>query len=612
MNPDLYREYGSHIIDLCEFAVTKHSELVNSSNTVNILYELEKIKNFIEEFLNETKSIYFLGESSSGKSTFINHIFGDKLIPQSTKIETRVISKIHNSENKSIEIKFKDNIDKLDIDSELKENIIHIVNKECNELKLNISKSNELELYKKLVKSNNNSDKNNDANKFINEVNFYHPFTRFKNFVFYDTPGVFSAKNDTDDEVLKMMFSKFSSYVFFLFDAGEPAQSKIRKQIENYKNVLSMVKNKRLIFLGTHLDNLEHTLKTESKNMDFKVSVEKYKSDLREFLDDLEIEYLDIFLLSLTSTNPDNINYAPLDLKNKVTLGEIEHKINMHSYELNNYFLQLVVNEPGRFVNEYILDSFSKKLSYNDKKIREINDEINNQKSKYDKQVTEINTHAHKAYFDEYLAGFEIAITKLLTEEKRFFNDNIDKIENYVNKYKSSIHSEINIDHGGENCKYSSIKEKLKSHIGNYEMDLSDHKMSWLSKNFISSKFLSTRKEPFQERTNSDVFKGFMNYFNKTKIECEKLIRQHYDGVKLNYEVEYTKIKQNLENDLNIYKSEVEKINMIKLEIEKKEEKCIKSLKDIEEKLNKRNNEKQSNPLLRFLNDYRISKQLNN
>lgn len=609
MNPDIYREYCSHIIDLCEFAVIKHSELVNSSNIANILDELEKIKNFIEEFLNETKSIYFLGESSSGKSTFINHIFGDKLIPQSTKIETRVISKIHNSENKSIEIKFKDSIDKLDIDSELKENIIQILHKESNEFKLNICENYELELYKKLVKSNNNSDKNNDANKFINEVNFYHPFTRFKNFVFYDTPGVFSAKNDTDDDVLKAMFSKFSSYVFFLFDAGEPAQSKIRKQIENYKNVLSMVKNKRLIFLGTHLDNLEHTLKTESKNMDFKLSVEKYKSDLREFLDDLEIEYLDIFLLSLTSKNPDNINYAPLDLKNKVTLGEIEHKINMHSYELNNYFLQLVVNEPGRFVNEYILNSFSKKLSDNDKKIEEINTEILKQKSKYDKQVTEINTHAHKAYFDEFLVGLEKAITKLLTEEESYFNDNIDKIENYVNKYKSSIHTEINIDHGGENCKYFSIKEKVKSQISNYEIDLSDHKLKWFRKIFTK---YSTRKEPFQKRTNSDVFKEFMNIFNKTKIDCEKIIKQHYDGVELSYKIEYNNIKLKLENDLNIYKSEVEKINTIKLEIEKKEEKCIKSLKEIEEKLNKRNNEKQNNPLLRFLNEYRISKQINN
>lgn len=605
MNPNIYKDYCNQIIELCDFAVKEHTELLKSLDNSNTLFELKKIKNFVKEFLNERKSIYFLGESSSGKSTFINHIFGDKIIPQSTKIETRVISKIQSSENKCILIKFKNSIENLNIESDLKKELIRRTPKESKKLKLSISD----DLYVKLVKSNNKPGLINDANVFIDEVNICYPFTCFKNFVFYDTPGMFSGKSDTDDEVLETMFSKFSSYIFFLFDAGEPAQTKIRNQIKDFnKSILSKINNKRLIFLGTHLDELEKAFKSDNK--DVKVLVENYKTDLRKFIDDLGIEYLDIFLISQTSRNNNDLNYTPLDLRNKVTLGELEHKINMHSYDLNNYFLQLVVNEPKNFIKEYIKDSFIKKIEDINNTINELNNDLDKNKIKYDKHIAEIKKHEYKSYFDDYLSGFGKTINKLLTEEERFFNPNIDKVENYINKYKTSIHTEIDNDHGGENCEYNKIKKEIKSRITNYGINLNPNKRTFFWDYLF--KFLETSKEPFRNGVNSDVFHNFMIHHNKTKLECEKIIKQHYENIKLVYECNYNSGKVVIENKLIKYRSEVEIINKIKSEIEKKEEMCIKSLDEIKDKLIKLKNEKQNNVILRFLNDYRSIKQINN
>lgn len=606
MRNKIYQEYCQKVIQLCEFARKNHCNLLKLDNE-NIIHETNIIKNSIEEFLSDTKSIFFLGHSSSGKSTFMNHVLGKKIIPQTTKIETRVVSKIYHSDKNQIVLFLKNIHDITNLDSQVYELITEKT--VTNPIRIILKIPDEWETYSKLVKSNNSTQSKNDAKEYIDEVhiNLNTKFNYFNNFTFYDTPGIDSAKADTDEDVISKLLTKFSSYVFFMFDASEYAQKEIVKQINDNKTILKQIEQKRLVFIGTHLDQLEKQIKEGNRSETGKLSELNYTNNLKSFLESLGIEYLDVFLLNLSPKTSKIKSFPDLELKDKVTMGKIEHAINMHSYKLDNYFENLILKKPEYFIQNYIEEPLKNKREEAKTNIIKIKKDIDEEKKKKIKRNFEIRESAQKQYFEDYLLELDKKINKLLTEDKHHFDDNLEKISKHINNFKNLIKKAIENDHGGLNCSYSKLKVNLISKVENFDnFDLNNFKSSWIVKTFFSSfTNLSTKREPFSKRHNSVVFSEFMSHFNKTKKKCYDLIDNHYGKLTNENNLLFKDKNEQLENDIHSYTSLSKSLKKTLTQIKEMEDDCLQTLSNIKVRLNANKKIVHSNTFLKFLNIYR-------
>ena len=221
-----------------------HQEMENMEHIAfNLLInqiELEKGNSKVE--------VGVIGSFSSGKSTFINSLFGESVCPMSVKPTTSSITKFFYGYKKKITINGKE------------------ITQE------------EYENYSKHLKGDT-------KNTETHYIEYAYPFERLSSIVLYDTPGFNNNLNNNDTEVT-MKTLESVDVIFFIIDISKGAIDKI--SVER----LRKLKNKRMYCIVNKSD-----LKSLS-------AIEKIKEEIiseRIFLE--VIEYSAFKVLEFAETN---------------------------------------------------------------------------------------------------------------------------------------------------------------------------------------------------------------------------------------------------------------------------------------------------------------------
>lgn len=219
--------------------ITNQIEALKKKGYVIDLNEINKIR-------DAEIPIVVVGSMSSGKSSFINALIGEELLPTSQNAETGVTCEIHNSR------KLKGNLkDKISISYCIKgDNENNEKNNKVKEIVINCTKDDEIKDQKylpddlkrelleindpvkrinKVLKSYNNKedDRQTDKSETLAEKKMviYYPLYSDKipgNVVFYDTPGGDSDSNKGDAVTLKNAL-KEQSKGFLIYVASQRA-----------------------------------------------------------------------------------------------------------------------------------------------------------------------------------------------------------------------------------------------------------------------------------------------------------------------------------------------------------------------------------------------------
>lgn len=241
--------------------ITNQIEILKKKGYVIDLNEINKIR-------DAEIPIVVVGSMSSGKSSFINALIGEELLPTSQNAETGVTCEIHNSRNLKGDLK-----DKISISYCIKDDNENNVNdKKVKEIVIDCTTDDEIKCQKylpddfkrelleindpvkrinKVLKSYNNKhdDKQTDKSETLAEKKMviYYPFYSNKisgNVVFYDTPGGDSDSNKEDaatlENALKDQSKGFLIYVASQRADLDKAEALINTVQENTGNKLDL------------------------------------------------------------------------------------------------------------------------------------------------------------------------------------------------------------------------------------------------------------------------------------------------------------------------------------------------------------------------------------
>ena len=222
-----------------------------------IKYSLRIIRLWIEEIESKKKSIFVFGKMSSGKSSFLNLLLDNRsnleILPTSTKTETRLILRVEDiNENPYASIKLNTNFSDM-----IGNKFNTYLTKNEDTLIIPLTKNEDIKKFHEFIRLNSFDPRELTKKDDLlnNSVKLFIPFkNRFKDFIFFDTPGLGSSFSITDNEVYNSFL--FHSLIIWCINGSEPQMSDAAMQIEKNKEHLRKIKPNRLIFLATHYDLL--------------------------------------------------------------------------------------------------------------------------------------------------------------------------------------------------------------------------------------------------------------------------------------------------------------------------------------------------------------------
>lgn len=193
-------------MDLQKFNQTKfkiislYEALENIHTELGITHFSEQLLLSKAALLADTFNVVVVGEFSRGKSTFINALLGQKILPSSTRPTTTVINKIHYDLNFAYNIYFRDGTNRQISEEEFQELIVGGTP--------DVDSAQEMELYEKHV----------EYIASIEYVDIAYPLELCQNGIdIIDTPGT----NDTDREEITFKFIPQADVAILILSATQ-------------------------------------------------------------------------------------------------------------------------------------------------------------------------------------------------------------------------------------------------------------------------------------------------------------------------------------------------------------------------------------------------------
>lgn len=186
------------------------------SNLVDKEFALAKL--WREEIESDKKSIYVLGKTSTGKSTFLNFLldFDAKKTPlfkTSTDTQTGVIQTLEHCANLTdayAELIVKDN-------EEIKKLPLNFLQfgSDRKSILIELDSEEKIIFFRDEIIAKSKEEKSFDVMKAINRINIKFPLKYLQNYKIIDTPGLDSAVSETDSAVKENFYGK-SSILWFM------------------------------------------------------------------------------------------------------------------------------------------------------------------------------------------------------------------------------------------------------------------------------------------------------------------------------------------------------------------------------------------------------------
>lgn len=281
--------------------VSKHKllkkSLLKQLHSLNDLYEESGHKNdrltdIINKLENNNFQIVVLGEFSRGKSTFINALLNENILPSSILPTTAVLTKIFYGKERKVKINFNDNTSKSIELSELKQYITSLENEEL-------------------------------SNK-ITDAEIYYPTEFCKNGCsIIDTPGV----NDINQQKVDITYNYIpqSDAAIILLDPDQPFTESEKEFIEN-----KIIDNKieKLFFVLNKFDLIEPAYVEET------------------------VKHVKDRIFSLKKINSSNVNLYCLSSKEALR-ARIKNEDNDYNFEFRKFedgLMEFLINEKGDYI----------------------------------------------------------------------------------------------------------------------------------------------------------------------------------------------------------------------------------------------------------------------
>ncbi len=413
----------------------------------NINYqELELSKEYQEvlAIANRIKTYRFkiaiLGEYSTGKSTLLNALIGEEVIPVGFLPTTKQLVKVQHSD------------------------IEYVRSKQKPEEKLTLSREN----VRKLI---NSSSEEVEIAKNIPE--------RIRSFIFYDTPGV----NDVNELSEKMIFELLPSadVVIFVLDSTQALK---KTEMDFLSNIVQRKDIEKFFFILNKSDLVQD--ETESIREFVITTLSSRLSIERKYLEDKVIPYS-------AKKSLEAIEKGEFD-----KLLFTGHKLlieKVHDFVMNNRVELLeerVKEELLRIVSKSLtkinvaIDRFEGKDKKYEEQLRSLENQINRFKSQI-----EIEIHTFESDFSKEINDFKRRIEKSFLKIKKTVNEKIDESDperlfrsRYIDTLiKSLIEIELN----------KNIKELVKN-LSNLIRDFDDKTFEELKNVYKSSNMFEIPK----------------------------------------------------------------------------------------------------------------------
>jgi hypothetical protein len=535
--------------------------IYKNKNTIDFI-DLQQFKrNFailnlwFEEIKSSRKSIFIFGKMSSGKSTFLNLLLKNQsqkdILPTSTKTESRVIIRIENCDNEPyVEIFLKNQPFELD------PNLKQYCSDQQNSICIPLTDDNDIENFHNFIQLNSS-----DPRKFTESIKIFYPFKdKFKDFVFYDTPGLGSSFSETDDDVYESFI--YHSFLIWFINGKEPQMSDAVKQIVQNIEYLKKLRPNRLCILSTHYDLLvDHNNISETKTLkncskkDAKEYLKcKAKSHIDKILKKNKVNsYLKFCFIDL-KRNKDNSQNTLADLEIEVSKKFKSIEIDM-AMDLNSTLSKFIEVLFEKIKNE--INKLKNRIrSIEKEKIEFINKLTETKKSKIDE------LEEHKEIFIDALKNQVDSIKCATTRVKH--NKEVNNLEKIITKFNSQIFNKFN----SNDVKIDVIHYDFKT----YYFEIKNKKRKWI-KNVTDFILPSDAIEQLRLKSKKKYFKNELK--SKSIIDNDILtqIEEIFTELKKNVEKEYEeKIKSNseiLNSNINESDDRIKEIGKIFSEIKK-------------------------------------------
>jgi len=534
----------------------------------------EKVKNIkqLEEKLeNQEYKIAVVANMSSGKSTFINALFGEEVLPAfnhaTTDCATFIYSK-PNTEKKAI-IYFNDN-------------------KKPVEIKNNIEK--EIKQY-----AQKDSECKDNKYKNVEKIKLYYPFKNLQtslnedlNIVFIDTPGPNSTgenyKQKHKDQTRKVLNEV--DLVLFMFDYAQldanlssdeqGLWNTIKKRYEKDKNF-------DVYFL---LNKIDYALNDNFKEIDTTNREEfiKKKQEKWYIHEKLAIDKLEIAAQKHSIKNPkiypivskfqllSRDNNKNWDAEDELDRFKKSHFQRLFSDDWEEKFIEyLGIDKLEKDINSYIHYNVKDKILL---KINSILNRLKGEEKQYLKQKIEI-LKKPKDEAEKNLNNATIFLNnKAEKMEREFKKKSIEIQEKYINDIRTIIDDNI------EKELKRNLTEATNRTIKFLELLLSDYKefdAISIAKSLPKEKIKNHLNEnkiniTIQKRFEVELLETNIQKFIKSILNDYK---NNYLDMKIEIKNNYKKLSEEISNLFNNYKKEFEQelqknLNLENIEIDEK------------------------------------------
>jgi len=394
------------IQDLASIKVIK--KLFEDNNLSNI--EIEKLENRAFNLLvnqiefekgNTQVEVGVIGSFSSGKSTFINSLFGKAICPTNVKPTTSSITKFYYGSPEKITIN----------DKEITQNEYH-----------------NLAQHQKEETQNNKTD----------YIEYAYPFERLNSIILYDTPG-FNNNLNENDTAITMKTLESVDVILFVVDISKGALDS--SSIE----LLSTLKDKRMycILNKSDLKSTQAITKIKNEILSKKIFLEVVEYSSIKVLEFGEKDYFDSYIQHIQDNFiPNKINFD-INIKGitKETKSRLKTKVEYHLFIDENRFIIDDFYTSAKKQRDRIEKMFTRIA---ESKQSTIQQKLKLDRATYHKDILNlIKRELNNCEKIKVTLQSNIIIDKFKSELNQFEKNNISKFYNELNyAFKSSCHIE--------------------------------------------------------------------------------------------------------------------------------------------------------------------------
>lgn len=409
---------------LCVFEKIKPFCDEKSSNSINHINETENK-------LKDCKfTIAVVGEFSTGKSTFINALLGEKVLPHGALPTTSAVNMIKYSSDKYAIVNFRNNpSEKISI-----ENIRNYI-----------------------------TEKNNPGNtKEVKNVEIYYPLELLRNgIVILDTPGLGSLHKEHQEITYSVIPS--CDAVILLTTSVQPYSESTDQFLVNLKNEIG----NKIFFVLNMIDTLSQGNLLEQQDF--------IKRNASKIINDIKIFPLSSYFALVGKGLRDGILEPENYKDNEIIGGNIDPQIllqNSRFLEFERDLYKYLVNNKGRIILENINSSLKKVL----------NDILAQKKAlviSFDKELSVVQSEcaALSKKAKETQGKFDVILTNISEDLKDIQNNLMENINKESGELKKTIldyidKTDINL------LKATGVEKAISTNLENWVKDVSKNSIS--------------------------------------------------------------------------------------------------------------------------------------